>query len=374
MNPATTAATNRLPLTETHVPEDAAQLHDLVRACCARRTPMYPLGGGTALDFGLPATQQGVGIALSGLRRVVDYPARDMTITVEAGLPLAELDRLLGAQGQWLPIDAPHPQQATIGGLICTAWSGPRRCGYGTLRDYVLGISAIDGTGTAFRGGGRVVKNVAGYDFCKLLIGSLGTLAIVTQVTLKVRPRPRASAFLAGDAARLPDAESCLAELVQCDATPAAVELLAGRDWQADDILGPQPPRTACRLVVGLEGTREEVDWMIEHLARRWRAQGLRPRLVDPQHVPTLWQRLTDFSAARDEATDLLLKAAVRPSHVTALVDLLQHPGPRRQRRGARATVGPAAGRRRRTRRAAPGPLGPRPPRQHHAAGLARRR
>jgi glycolate oxidase FAD binding subunit len=328
LHPVTTAATNRLPLTDILVPADVAQLHDMVRGCGARRTVMYPLGGQTSLDFGLPATQPGVGISLSEVRRVIDYPARDMTITVEAGLPWDQLDGLLAAQGQWLPIDAPHPQRATVGGLIATAWSGPRRYGYGTLRDYVLGISAIDATGTAFRGGGRVVKNVAGYDFCKLLIGSLGTLGIVTQVTLKVRPRPRASAFLACDAPSLPDAERCLADLVQSEATPAAVELLAGPAWHDDPLLRPQSPRSACRIVVGLEGTREEVDWMIEYLARRWRTEGFRPQLADRQQVPAVWQRLTDFCTAPAQGGDLMLKAGVRPGHVVQLVDLLRQHAP----------------------------------------------
>src|SRR5690606_32325083 len=119
------------------------------------------------------------------LNRVIDYPARDMTITVEAGITWEQLEAELAKEGQWLPVDVARAEAATVGGAIACNTSGPRRFGYGTLRDYVIGIHAVDGQGMQFKGGGRVVKNVAGYDFCKLLTGSFGTLAVITQVTLK---------------------------------------------------------------------------------------------------------------------------------------------------------------------------------------------
>ena len=93
----------------------------------------------------------------------------------------------------------PQPDAATLGGVVATDCSGPRRYGCGTMRDYVIGISAVDGRGVPFKGGGRVVKNVAGYDFCKLLTGSLGTLGVITQVTLKIKPLPESSALLVCD-------------------------------------------------------------------------------------------------------------------------------------------------------------------------------
>ena len=113
----------------------------------------------------MPAKTPGLALSLARLNRVVDYPARDLTITVEAGITLAELDALLVTEGQWLPIEVPQPPRATLGGVVATAWSGPRRYGWGQVRDYVIGISAVDGRGLPFKGGGRVVKNVAGYDF-----------------------------------------------------------------------------------------------------------------------------------------------------------------------------------------------------------------
>jgi len=177
-----------LPLKATETPDSQAALAALVADAYQSRRPVYPIGGGTSLDYGLAATRPGLGLSLAGLTRVVDYPQRDMTITVEAGMTLARLAEVLAEGRQWLPIDAPQPERATLGGAIATAASGPRRYGFGTLRDYVIGITAVDGRGEIFKGGGRVVKNVAGYDFCKLLTGSLGTLGVITQVTFKLKP------------------------------------------------------------------------------------------------------------------------------------------------------------------------------------------
>src|SRR6478736_2819398 len=124
------------------------------------------------------------------------YPARDMTITVQAGVTIARLRDVLKAEGQQLPVDVPFPDRATLGGAVATNASGPRRFGHGTLRDYVIGISVVDDRGEEMKGGGRVVKNVAGYDLMKLYTGSLGTLGIITQLTLKVKPRPEASRWV----------------------------------------------------------------------------------------------------------------------------------------------------------------------------------
>ncbi|MCA9156305.1 MAG: FAD-binding oxidoreductase, partial [Planctomycetales bacterium] len=182
------ATLDNLPLERTEQPTSPEALAEVVREAHETETPVYPIGGGCSLNFGLPAKKPGIGLSLTALHRVIDYPARDMTITVEAGATMAQLRDTLLAERQKLPIDVPLTDRATIGGVVATNWNGPRRYGYGAVRDFVIGIGAVDGRGRAFKGGGRVVKNVAGYDFCKLLTGSLGTLAVITQVTLKVRP------------------------------------------------------------------------------------------------------------------------------------------------------------------------------------------
>jgi len=287
-----------LPLTETITPADPAAVAAVVKDAAGDATPVYPLGGGTSLDYGVRPTVPGVGLSLKNLNQVVDHAADDMTITVEAGVTVADLAQCLSAKRQRLPVDVPRPQQATIGGLVATNHSGPRRYAHGTMRDYVIGITAVDGRGTVFSGGGRVVKNAAGYDLCRLLVGSLGTLGVITQVTLMVRPVPETSALMACDLADFDQAERLLEALVHSKTLPAAIELLTGPARQDNPVLGPMIEGSVARLFVGFEGSEPQVDWMVGQLREEWRELGI----SSPMDVPTaeqepLWNWLGEFPA-----------------------------------------------------------------------------
>ncbi|HUY36175.1 MAG TPA: FAD-binding oxidoreductase [Pirellulales bacterium] len=310
-----------LPLTATATPADQAELAAIAREAFVSATPLYPIGGGTALDFGVVPKRPGLGVSLAGLTRVVDYPSRDMTITVEAGIAIAELAAVLARQGQRLPIDASQGAAATLGGVVATNFSGPRRYGQGTIRDYVIGISAVDGRGVAFKGGGRVVKNVAGYDFCKLLTGSLGTLAIISQVTLKVKPLPQATAWLTCDVPNFSRVECLLAALADSKVTPAAIEVVVGPHWQTE-----QTPMLSVNrgslgvLLVGFEGTKSEVDWQVEQLRGEWQAQGAPVRGHHADAAEYLGAQLSQFGSGQ---APLVLKINVRPSAAVSIMKLL---------------------------------------------------
>ena len=237
-----------------------------------------------------------------------------MTITVEAGITIQELVSTLAENSQRLPIDVPHAEQATLGGVIATNYSGARRYGFGTMRDYVIGISAVDGLGNLFKSGGRVVKNVAGYDLCKTLVGSLGTIGIITQVTLKVRPQPEASALIVAQPKTLAAAEELLAGLVVSRTAPVAIELLYGQQFGG-----------AWRLIVGFEGSHAEVAWQVETLQAEWQAAPLvePPAVVaDAAQQAAAWQELTDFSLPADDVA-LLVKFNVPSSKVCDLATRL---------------------------------------------------
>jgi len=152
----------------------------MVRQSAARSQAIYPVGGRTLLHLGLPPTRPGIAIDLTGLDQLIDYPARDMTITVQAGITMTRLGEILAQENQWLPVDVPLPERATLGGAIACNASGMRRLGFGTFRDYVLGITVVNDRGQEVKAGGRVVKNVAGYDLGKRYAGSLGTLGIIS--------------------------------------------------------------------------------------------------------------------------------------------------------------------------------------------------
>ncbi len=305
--------TEQLPNEEIKRPQDQAELVQSVQTCYQQGMAMYPLGGETALGFGLMPQDPGTGLSLTGINRVVDFPARDLTVTVEAGLTLASLSSTLAKEGLCLPIHVSEAATATVGGMVATNANGPGRYGFGTVRDYVIGIHAVNGTGTAFQGGGRVVKNVAGYDLCKLLTGSLGTLAVISQLTFKLKPIPEKWVSLV---CQLPDwetAESCLAALVHSEATPVAVELLAG-PTQIEAAAGDG----VAVLAVCCCGTEPEVDWMQQQLQQEWQSQGLSARVLVAAEHDALWNDLVEFPVAGPHA--LALQASLVPSGVIDFV------------------------------------------------------
>jgi glycolate oxidase FAD binding subunit len=313
-----------LPLVEVARPGDPAAVAELVGRAYRDGTPLYPIGGGTNLGYGVRPAEPGIGVSLAGLNRVVDYPARDLTITVQAGLTLAALAERLAAEGQRLPVDVAQPERATVGGMVAACPFGPRHYRWGTIRDYVIGLGAVDGSGTPFSAGGRVVKNAAGYDLCRLVTGSLGTLGVVTQVTLMVKPVPETSALLSCDVPGLEAAEKLLAGLAHAKVQPSAIELVAGPAWKEDSLLGPLADSRSVRLVVGLEGTLAEVEWMIEQLQEEWRRDGmastvtLRGLRADP-----IWERLAEFPVQAQEpdgAARLVVQIHVLPGCVVDAV------------------------------------------------------
>jgi glycolate oxidase FAD binding subunit len=316
-----------LPVKETDSPANPEEVAACVRHACESATPLYPIGGATSLDFGLSAKAEGRGLSLGKLNRVIDYPARDMTVTVEAGVTMKVLAELLANERQRLPVDVPNAERATIGGVIATNWNGPRRYGESSLRDFVIGISAVDGRGLPFKGGGRVVKNVAGYDFCKLLTGSLGTLGVITQVTLRLKPIPEQSALVACSLPDVAVAEKLLAALVTSQVTPTAIELLAGPEWHGTPALSDlgQTSGAGLYLVVGLEGTGLEIEYMLRQLSAEWRDLGVQEPLVVGEGT-ALWQRLTEFPQAGE--SPLVLKASVVPSGVTWMIEAARRVDP----------------------------------------------
>ena len=233
-----------LPLTKTLAPADQADVAAAVRAAYGEKTAVYPIGGGAGLDYGMPPTEPGVGLSLEKLNRLVDYRPNDLTITVEAGMTMAELSKILVSRRQRLPIDVALPNRTTVGGAAALNASGPRQFASGTMRDFVLGFTAVDGKGTIFSGGGRVLKNAAGYNLGRLMVGSLGTLGIITQLTLMVRPMPETSALAACDLPDLETADKLIAELMQSPIRPAAVELALGPGRQDNPALS-RPCRKA---------------------------------------------------------------------------------------------------------------------------------
>jgi len=295
-------------------PQAPAEVGELVRQAAAAGTAIYPLGGRTLLSVGYTPSRPGCGVDLCSLDRVLDYPARDMTITVQAGITLRKLQELLATENQRLPIDVPHADQATLGGSLAVNVSGCRRLGWGTLRDYVIGISTINDQGHEVKAGGRVVKNVAGYDLCKLHIAALGTLGIITQVTLKLRPVPEARALMTlGCGAE--ELGELLDRLHASRTRPVCIDVL--NEPAARTLLRPglHLPDAPWVIVIGFEDTAPSVSWQVQQLLREippGRVHGLEARAGSASDA--LWQALVE--AGHHPDARLRFKANLLPSAV----------------------------------------------------------
>ncbi len=309
----TTITAAELPLEHCVAATDEPAVAALIGAAYQSGTPVYPIGGGTSLDYGPKPVRPGIGLSMEAMNRVLDHPADDLTITVEPGLTLAELNRHLAEKRQWLPIDPPEPARATVGGIVATNACGPRRCARGTIGDYLIGIRAIDGCGEAFAGGGRVVKNAAGYNLPRLMVGSLGTLGVLTQLTFMVRPLPTHSAVVICDMPSFQQAECLLAALGRSLSTPTIVELLAGPARPQCPL--PLPPGTAAaRLVIGFEGGAAEVQGMANILCDEWRALGADGlTTIVGARVDAVWNWLSESPA--------LLQINVLPSRLVEVME-----------------------------------------------------
>ena len=282
-------------------PTSVSELCIFVKEAAASGQGVYPVGGRTTLDVGLPPIKPGFALDTTALNQVIDYPARDMTITVQAGITMAKLQETLAAEGQWLPVDVPNPEQTTIGGAVALNISGPRRLGYGTLRDYVIGISFATDEGNEVKAGGRVVKNVAGYDLMKLQVGAVGTLGVITQLTLKVKPKPESQAVI-----RMLCAESELPSLLdrlhESKSRPVAVDVAADHS-----VVG-----AAWAIWAAFAEKAATVEWQINTLLDEFKSA--RVTDVTAERGPEAECRMRWLSESSAPSSSVVFKANVLPS------------------------------------------------------------
>lgn len=228
-------------------PRSVAALGEVVRCAHRENWPLLPLGQGTKLTWLTPSPQIKVVVSTAALNRVTAHAIADLTVTAEAGICFNDLQAHLAPAGQFIALDPKYPDQGTLGGIAATRDSGSLAQGYGTLRDHCLGIQFVRNDGQIVKAGSRVVKNVAGYDLMKLLMGSFGTLGILTELTLRVYPLPEARKtwLLTGNRDQLSQG---LQSLLQSSLTPAIVDLLTG------DYLKPMNANASLGLRVQFQG------------------------------------------------------------------------------------------------------------------------
>lgn len=251
-------------------PSSPEALAGVLKACAEAGAAVVPWGGGTQQNLGEPPARLDVVLRTQALNRVLEWEPADLTATVEAGMRFTDFQQVLAERNQRLPLDPPLDEAATVGGLIATNASGPRRLKDGALRDLVIGTRVAGVDGQVTRAGGKVVKNVTGYDINKLHIGALGTLGVLVEVTVKVAPRPETERTWLGVFATAQEAARMVSALLRRPITPTALELLNDQ--------------TAARLGVTVAAGR----WVLAA-----RADGFAPAVA---------RHLREFEAAAREA------------------------------------------------------------------------
>jgi glycolate oxidase FAD binding subunit len=225
-----------------------------------------PRGSGSALGLGRPPARVDVVLDLSGMNRIVDYSPDDLTASVEAGLTGGALATRLAPQGQFLPLDPPGVASRTLGGLVATAAHGPLRARHGSLRDFLLGVRFVQADGVVTWGGARVVKSVTGYDVPKLMVGSLGTLGVLCELTLRLHPRPAAEATRLLTFDTIEAAAACVAQVLDSSVEPSRVEFLNGPALARLGIEGRGPAGIAISVGSVEAAVRDEIA-LVERMA-----------------------------------------------------------------------------------------------------------
>jgi glycolate oxidase FAD binding subunit len=263
-------------------PESTEQIAAVLRLCSEVGATMIPWGGGTAMAIGNPPRRADVVVKLNKLARVIEHDAANLTASVECGVTLTALQSAVAAQKQFAPINAPFPDRATIGGIVAGNLNGPRRSCYGGTRDLVIGIKVVVPSGEVIKAGGKVVKNVAGYDMSKLFVGSLGTLGIVTEATLRVAPIAESAATLVADGA-LAQAATMIREISRSALLPMAAFLRSDNS------------KASWRVAVWCEGFAASIERQLRELEAMTLSLGMRSQVLQAQAHVELWDKLRDF-------------------------------------------------------------------------------
>lgn len=311
-------------------PGSVEEVAAVLQRCHHEGLAVVPWGGGTRMGLGNPPARYDVALSLASLDRRVDHQPEDLTATVQAGMTLDHLNEALAKSGQYLPLDPPLPGQATVGGTLASAASGPLRHRYGTARDMTIGIRVVHADGAVTRAGGKVVKNVTGYDMAKLYLGSLGTLAVIVEATFKVLPRPKALGALI---AFLPSAEAAAESALALFDSPLdllALDLASRSALQRIPGVPRPPSEEAVALVAIAGGQAAAVDRVLEQTTDIAQRHGARE--LDRQwnaDVVSLRRALADLGRGREAASVLETRVSVLPTKVADVMVALPHLGQR---------------------------------------------
>jgi glycolate oxidase FAD binding subunit len=280
-------------------PGSVEETSELLRFAAEEGLAVSPRGGGTKASLGNPPREVDLVLSTVRMDEVIEHVPGDQVVRVQAGIKLEDLQERLGGSDQMLGIDPPETKSgATVGGVVAANSSGPRRHRYGTIRDLIIGITVVLSDGTVAKAGGKVVKNVAGYDLSKLFTGSLGTLGVIAECNFRLHPRPEAARTVAVELASTQAAGEAARAVLHAQLVPSAVEL----HWGEDERL----------LTVLIEGIPPGVEAQSDTVYYLLRGFG---------EVRTLTQEEAGSSGPSGAGDEVALKIAAPPAELTGVLD-----------------------------------------------------
>ena len=298
------------------LPASVQEVQEVLRYASEQGLTVIPAGSGTKLGIGNLPEKCDIVLALTRLNNVVEYEPADLTVTVEAGIRLADLQTELAKNRQFLPMNPPFAKRSTIGGIVATNSSGPLRFRYGTARNQVLGLRVVHANGTIVKSGGKVVKNVAGYDLNKLYIGAYGTLGIITEITLKLAPLPIRQAIIAAQFQTVQDAVKTGLSVVSSQTLPTFVNLSVNHPIE---LFSENKPS----LMIGFGGEPETVTWQLDTVQTLLEQNGSTGvHTVEDEAFDSVCHEIQEFSNVVSESGTVIVKVNLKRTDIT---QYLQH-------------------------------------------------
>jgi glycolate oxidase FAD binding subunit len=320
-------------------PGSADEIAQVVKFAAAEKLGLVACGARTKLDIGLPLQKYDMALDVSRLDRIIAYDPDDLTLSVEAGIPLQRLGTVLGERQQFLPLAVPFLSCTTIGGTIASGMDSPLRQFYGTPRDFILGMEFVTGDGTLAKSGGRVVKNVTGYDLHKLMIGSYGTLAIITKINFRTFPLPHNARAVIANFDSAERALDLRERVSQSPLKPLTIEIFSPSvaDVFYSDAAGriesnPLPPnlltRSTWAFTCGFAGTDKVLSRCEAEMRVMAQKMGAREFFFvsNTAEIRGTFGRKREFApiALQSSPATIVIKAGVLPSRMLEILNAIE--------------------------------------------------
>ena len=297
------------------VPGNISEMQDVLRVASEMNVSVIPAGSGSKLSIGNVVREVGIVVSTNRLNKVIEYEPADLTVTVESGIRMLDLQKELAVHRQYFPLNPPYADRCTIGGIVATNSSGPLRLRHGTARNLVLGLHVMLANGTVVKSGGKVVKNVAGYDLNKLYIGSYGTLGIITEVSLKLCPLPSHESILAAQYDTIEKAIHAGLSIVSSQVLPSYVIL---KTKVAVNGLSEQYPT----LMVGFGGEAETVSWQIGTTQSQMEQNGAKSvHVIEGESQDRMRHEMQEYSAADEVYNRIIVRVNLKRTDMSKFAE-----------------------------------------------------